>query len=213
MASLTSRSVKWFRAGQALIDTANCRNMYSLQALVCIIVYLQSSALMHSCYSYISIAISVSLQMGLHRAEASTRLEPIEQETRRRVFWVLQTMETYVTTLLGLPTVLDDEDIDQELPSCIENASVHENGLIPNPAGPGPGPGCPMAAVVAHIKLLKIMRRVVKQIYPRTLRRGTGRAYRVNYGRIIKFEVELGEWFENIPVPTQSESLQPETTR
>ncbi|KAF8861656.1 hypothetical protein BDZ45DRAFT_250787 [Acephala macrosclerotiorum] len=207
------RGVKWFRAGQALIDTANCRNMYSLQALVCIIIYLQSSALMHSCYSYISIAISVSLQMGLHRSEASTRLDPIEQETRRRVFWVLQTMETYVTTLLGLPTVLDDEDIDQELPSCIENASVHENGLIPNPAGPGPGPGCPMAAVVAHIKLLKIMRRMVKQIYPRTLRRGTGCAYRVNYCRIIKFEAELGEWFEKIPVPTQSESLQPETTR
>ncbi|KAE8444750.1 hypothetical protein EG329_014310 [Mollisiaceae sp. DMI_Dod_QoI] len=202
------KGVKWFRAGQALIDTANCRNMYSLQALVCIIIYLQSSALMHSCYSYISIAISVSLQMGLHRSEVSTRLDPIEQETRRRVFWVLQTMETYVTTLLGLPTVLEDEDIDQELPSCNEGNVMRKRRRHPEPAT-----SCPMAPVVAHIKLVKIMRRIVKQIYPRTLRPGTGRAYRVNYGRIIKFEAELDEWFKNIPAPSQSESLQQETLR
>lgn len=183
--------------------------MYSLQALVCIIIYLQSSALMHSCYSYISTAISVSLQMGLHRSEASMRLNPIEQETRKRVFWVLQTMETYVTTLLGLPTVLDDEDIDQELPLSVEDELITAEGMVSQPSSPI----SPMAAVNAHIKLLKIQRRVVKEIYPRTLRQGIGRVYKVNYSRIVKFETELDEWFENIPVPPPSETDQPETLR
>jgi hypothetical protein len=54
----------------------------------------------------------------------------------------IQTMETYVTTLLGLPTTLNDEDIDQDYPLCIGD-----------------------------------------------------------------------EWFQNIPLPAQSESLQPETLR
>ncbi|KUJ06794.1 uncharacterized protein LY89DRAFT_397515 [Mollisia scopiformis] len=197
------KGVKWFRAGQALIDTANCRDMLSLQTLVCIIIYLQSSALMHSCYSYISTAISVSLQMGLHRAETS--LDPIEQETRRRVFWVLQTMETYVTTLLGLPTVLDDEDIDQDLPQCAEDFLKGSESTRPEV----PVTHRPVAPVVAHINLLKIQRRIVKDIYPRTLRRGTGRAYRVNYARVLEFDKELEEWHKQISAPMQSESDQP----
>jgi hypothetical protein len=35
----------------------------------------------------------------------------------------------------------------------------------------------------------------------------------VNYSSVVQFEAELDEWFKRIPVPTQSESNQPETQR
>lgn len=203
--------INYFRAGQALLDAADCRDPMSLQAIIYMIIYLQSSASMHSCYSYISIAISASLQMGLHRSAASNNLDPVQQETRKRIFWVIQTMETYVTTLLGLPTMLSDEDIDQEMPSCTNDDYLNADGLIPMSAHAI----STIPAVNAHIKLIGIMRNVVHDIYPRVKQLGSksSEPYRVSYTRVIKIEGELDRWFQSIPAPTPTEALQSEIVR
>jgi len=199
--------IHYFRTGKALLDAANCRDTMSLQAIVCVIIYLQSSMSMHSCHSYLSIAVSASLQMGLHRSSASTHLDPMQQETRKRLFWVIQTMETYVTTLLGLPTTLSDEDIDQEIPLCVDDE------CLTRPSSPLATSR--MTAVNAHIRLIRIMRDMVHEIYPRAKRpeNKSGEPYRVDYSRIVKFEKELDLWFRSIPAPTTTDSLQPDLLR
>ena len=199
--------INYFRAAQALLGAADCRDTTSLQAIVCVIIYLQSSGSMHSCYSYISIAISASLQMGLHRSSASAHLDPVQRETRSRLFWVIQTMATYVTTLLGLPTTLSDEDIDQELPLCVGD----ENLTTPS----SPLATSRMTAVNAHIRLIRIMRNLVHEIYPRAKRSGNkiGEPYRVNYALIVKYEEELDLWFQGLPAPTPTDSIQPDNLR
>ncbi len=199
--------INYFRAAQALLDAADCRDTTSLQAIICVIIYLQSSGSMHSCYSYISIAISASLQMGLHRSSASAHLDPVQRETRSRLFGVIQTLETYVTTLLGLPTTLSEEDIDQELPLCVDD----ENLTTPS----SPLATSKMTAVNAHIRLIKIMRNLVHEIYPRAKRSGNriGDPYRVNYALIVKYEEALDLWFQSLPAPTPTDSLQPDHLR
>jgi hypothetical protein len=107
--------------------------------------------------------------MGLHRSTVSRHLDPVQQETRKRIFWIIQTMETYVTTLLGLPTTLNDDDIDQDLPLCIDDEHLDANGLSPTHIHSI----TPMAAVNAHIKLLLIMRKIRKEIYPRAKQLGS----------------------------------------
>lgn len=175
------------------------------------IIYLQSSASMHSCYSYISIAISVSLQMGLHRSAASKNLDPVQQETRKRIFWVIRIMETYVTTLLGLPTMLSDEDIDQEMPSCTDDNNSTVDGVLPMESHAT----STIAALNAHITLIGIMRNVLHEVYPRAKQLGskTTEPYRVSHTRVIKIERELDRWFQNIPAPTPTEALQPGVLR
>jgi hypothetical protein len=51
---VNSRKSKYFCAAEILLDIMDCNDMYSLQALVCMVIYLQAAALMHSCYTYIS---------------------------------------------------------------------------------------------------------------------------------------------------------------
>lgn len=162
---------------------------------------------MHSCYSYISMAISVCLQMGLHRSEASKHIDPIQQEVRKRIFWIIQTMETYVTTLLGLPTTLDEEDIDQMLPTYEDSVTVDSDGLAQVPST--------IAAFDAHIRLITIMRRLVKEIYPRVKNFSSKSAepYRVSYTRVAKFETELEVWFQSIQALGVSEVLDPGALR
>jgi hypothetical protein len=116
-------------------------------------------------------------------------------------------METYVTTLLALPTTLSDEDIDQELPLCVDD----ENLTTPS----SPLATSRMTAVNAHIRLIRIMRNLVHAIYPRAKRSGNkiGDPYRVNYALIVKYEEQLDLWFQSLPASTPTDSIQPDNLR
>lgn len=153
--------------------------------------------MMSSCYSHICIATASALRMGLHRSVVSTKLDPIEQEMRRRTFWALRTMDVYVTTMLGLPRTLNDEDIDQELPHNVDDEFITKDGILPMPESHN----SVMLAVNAHTKLLLIMSNVVRYIYPEQKACDRHNSYRVNYGKVFKVETELDLWFQNIPQP------------
>jgi hypothetical protein len=50
------------------MDLTDCRDMISLQAIIFMIIFLQCSAKLSTCYSYVGIALRAALRMGLHRA-------------------------------------------------------------------------------------------------------------------------------------------------
>lgn len=127
--TLPHTRLSYFRAGRNQIDLTNCLNMGSLQATLFIIMYLQSSGRLSACHSYIAVANASALQMGIHRSAASRGLDPVEHETRKRVFWALQTMDTCVTTILGLAKTLSDDQFDQELPLEVGDYAIRRNGI------------------------------------------------------------------------------------
>ena len=76
------------------MDVTDCRDLVSLQALLFMIMFLQASSKLSTCCSHIGIALRSALRMGLHRS-IPNRFSPVEQETRKRVFWVIRTMDIY----------------------------------------------------------------------------------------------------------------------
>ena len=62
------------------------------------------------CYSYICMAVAAALQMGLFSEASSKDLTEPEALHRRRIYSVLNIMDTYVTTALGLPRTLRDSE-------------------------------------------------------------------------------------------------------
>lgn len=77
------------------MDVTDCRDLTSLQAIVFMIMFLQASAKLSTCYSHIGIALRSAVRMGLHRS-VSVNFNPIDRETRKRLFWVIRNMDTYV---------------------------------------------------------------------------------------------------------------------
>lgn len=182
-----------------MIEITDCRDTTSIQTVILMIIFLQSSSKMSTCYSYVGIALSASLRMGLHRSLPTESFDPIEQETRKRIFWTVRKMDTYVSALLGLPKGIGDEDIDQEMPLEVDDDYITREGILPQP----PGTLSMISAANAHTRLLKIMAKVVKHIYPL---RGVeasfstnGPAYRVNLERIEEIERDLNEWVATLP--------------
>lgn len=182
-----------------MLAITECRDLWSLQALVFMIIFLQSSAKMSTCHSYISAAMAASLQMGLHRCEPEA-INPIERETRKRIFWTIRTMETYVVAILGLPRTVSDDDIDQEMPLEIEDQYITKEGVLSMPDGQI----SMITGFNAHTKLVQILGKIITNVYP-TKRRQKGateksRAYVVCDAKVRKVEKDLQHWARNLPM-------------
>lgn len=187
----------YFRTARQLMDIADCRDLSSIQAVVFMILFLQSSAKMSQCYAYVGVALRSALRMGLHRAAAG-RFDPVEAETRKRVFWIVRKMDTYVGAMLGLPQTLSDEDIDQEFPAEVDDEYITKDGILPMPEGEVPL----MTAFNAHTRLVQILQKIVRKIYPikvQSPQNPGDKSYSVSFSTIREIEGELEEWKNSLP--------------
>jgi hypothetical protein len=193
-------SFQYFRLSRQLMDIADCRDLRQIQAIVFMIMFLQSSAKLSTCYAYIGVALRSALRMGLHRSFTDS-FNPIEAETRKRTFWVIQRMDTYVGALLGLPHSLGDDDIDQEFPTEVDDEYITETGIHPMPEGEISF----MAGANAHTTLVQILAKIVRYVYPL---RGSGpstsgkvvKSYSVSYAKIVEIERDLKDWQDKLPM-------------
>lgn len=180
------------------MDITDCRDLTSLQAILFMIMFLQASANLSTCYSYIGIALRSALRMGLHRNLAGN-FNPIERETRKRVFWTIRKMDTYVSALLGFPKMLSEEDIDQELPMEVDDEYITKEAILPMPEGKI----SLYAACNAHTRLMAILSKVIKYIYPLRGVEESSRgsySYAISHARIREIERDLQDWLDKLPM-------------
>ena len=85
-------------------------------------------------------------------------LNHIESESRRRTFWCAYTLDVYLSVSLGRPRSFHDEDIDTELPACVEDHEITRDQI--STAGLSRGYSI-MLAPLAHMKSVLF--------FPRTL--------------------------------------------
>lgn len=182
-----------------MIDITDCRDIISLQAILFMILFLQASASLSTCYSYIGIALRSALRMGMHR-NIPGNFTLIEREVRRRVFWIIRKMDTYVSALLGFPQMLSSDDIDQELPLEVPDECITKDLILPVPAGSV----SMIAASNAHTRLMAILAKVIKYIYPikglEQIVQGDRQSYIIRHSRIREIERELAEWLDKLPM-------------
>lgn len=195
--SAIEQGYSYFRHARQLMDIADCRDLTSIQAVIFMILFLQSTAKMSQCYAYVGVALRSALRMGLHRA-ATGNFDPIEAESRKRVFWIVRKLDVYVGAMLGLPQTLSDEDIDQEYPLEIDDEYITRDGILPMPEGVV----SLMTAFNAHTRLVNILQKIVRKIYPINVQnpRGPGdKSYSVPFSTIREIESEMEEWKTNLP--------------
>lgn len=181
------------------MEITDCRDLTSLQTILFMIMFLQSSAKLSTCYSHIGIALTSSIRMGLHRSVPVT-FNPVERETRKRIFSVIRKMDTYVAALLGLPKLVSDDEIDQEMPIEVDDEFITTEKIRPMPLRRI----SVMAAFNAHSRLVQILAKTAKYIYPnKNLAHAHSKSrhsYMVSHAKIREIEQDLQEWMEKLPM-------------
>ncbi|KAI9751972.1 MAG: hypothetical protein M4579_005808 [Chaenotheca gracillima] len=198
--TLIDQGFAYFKACRQMIEITDCRDLTSIQAIIFMTMFLQSSAKLSTCYSYVGIALRSSLRMGLHRSVPS-KFNPIEREIRKRVFWTVFKMDTYVGALLGLPKTLSQDDIDQDFPLEVDDDWITKDAILQMPAGHF----SLHAAANAHTRILKILAKVIRYIYPikgleKDMQDRRSQSNVVSHARIRELERDLQEWMDNLPM-------------
>lgn len=195
--SAIQQGFAYFKTARQMMDIADCRDLSSIQAVVFMILFLQSSAKMSQCYAYVGVALRSALRMGLHRAAAG-KFDPIEAETRKRVFWIVRKMDVYVGAMLGLPQTLSDEDVDQEFPTEVDDEYITRDGILPMPDGVV----SLMTAFNSHTRLVQILQKIVRKIYPIKVQSPQSpgdKSYSIPFSTIREIESDLEDWKNSLP--------------
>jgi hypothetical protein len=177
------------------------------------ILFIQSISSLSTSYGFVGIALRSALRMGLHRNLPRAQDTAIELESRRRVFSVCRQLDTYVSALLGFPMLLNEEDIDQPLPTPVDDEFITKAGIMPTP----PGHPSFFEAFNAHARLMNILSKIIKQIYPvKSMEQGgsdgepVNSSYLISFAQVKELENALQQWNEDLPVAWRPDSDGPE---
>lgn len=202
--SLEDNGFRYFLEARKLIDITNVGDIPSIQTIVMMILYLQCSARLSTCYSYIGIALRSALKEGLHRnltifQSSKRKLDPIEVDTRKRLFYTIYKMDIYINSLLGLPRLISEDEFDQEFPVELDDEYItREDYLFDKQGGRLSSSGC----ANHHTKLTIILSRIVKELYPIKLSSKGGADAVITSGihnKVTELELELKHWLDNLP--------------
>ena len=97
-------------------------NIATIQLLALLAIYGQRSPYGAGSWSQIRYAMTLCIELGLHRKQASTtntqEVEKEEAEMRRRVFWVCYCLDRLTTMTIGRTFAIADRDINVDLPTA-----------------------------------------------------------------------------------------------
>lgn len=114
---LTSTSARFFRAAENLLSgERGAVRLASVQARLLQCFYLLTQSRINHCWSLFGTLSHLALAIGLNRGrkcDPSTKVDYVEIESRRRLFWVAYSLDKYLAAALGRPRTFKDEDIDQ----------------------------------------------------------------------------------------------------
>ena len=119
-------SVRYFLAAhQLLAREKGAIRLASIQARLLQCLWLRSESRINHCWNLFGTAARLAYAIGLHRKRHADRIDRIEVECRRRTFWSAYALDNYLSMALGRPRTFHDDDIDQELPSCVDDHQIH----------------------------------------------------------------------------------------
>ncbi|KAL6706231.1 hypothetical protein ACN47E_005966 [Coniothyrium glycines] len=140
------------------LESAQCRLLQ--------VLYLLMSCRFNQAWYTFGHALQIISALGLYRrdnykqAGSSYRRDYIEEQGRKRTFWVAYILDKYLGTILGRPQHYHDEDVDQDLPCAINDEDMTSAG--PRLTGSG---DCLLESLVVHAKLAQIAEKISREVY------------------------------------------------
>ncbi|KAE9982900.1 hypothetical protein EG328_010447 [Venturia inaequalis] len=199
---LTMLSARYFLAADHRLSKERGEvRLTSVQARLCQCFFLLSQSRINHCWNLFGTTAHLALAIGLNRRrrwDTSNRYDLIELECCRRVFWCAYSLDNYLSASLGRPRTFKDEDIDQELPICVNDSSIFRDRINTTLNKTQ----SIMFAPVAHISLSRIVSLVLRDLYPIF---PLSPSDRVKFA--LRYSSDLWNWRLNLPKFLEAEEL------
>ncbi|KAF2253741.1 hypothetical protein BU26DRAFT_393568, partial [Trematosphaeria pertusa] len=136
----------------------------SAQARLVQVLYLLMSSRMSQAWYTFGHALQIISALGLHRREdrrrPSYRRDYIEEQCRKRTFWVAYTLDKYLGVIFGRPRHYHDDDIDQGFPDPVNDEDMTLDGSLDRGTD-----DCHIESLIFHAKLAQIAEKISREVY------------------------------------------------
>ncbi|KAL3469508.1 fungal-specific transcription factor domain-containing protein [Aspergillus californicus] len=139
----------------------------SVQARLTQCYYLLTQSRINHCWSLFGTVSHLALAIGLNRnrrPDTTGGMNQVEADCRRRTFWCAYTLDAYLSAALGRPRSFHDDDIDTEFPACVEDQELTGDIISVSPASSSKNLTT-MLAPLAHMKIARIISRILRDMY------------------------------------------------
>ncbi|CZS96320.1 uncharacterized protein RAG0_05697 [Rhynchosporium agropyri] len=134
----------------------------TIQARLLQCIYLCSRSRIHQCWSIFTTTVGLVFSMGLQRhSRLSVTHDMVEAECQKRAFWFAYTMDKHLSSALGRPIMIRHEDVDQDLPTIVEDKDLSKDCLVTM----SDEVQCSMRATVFSIKLAQVLDDILRDLY------------------------------------------------
>ncbi|KAG1759731.1 fungal-specific transcription factor domain-containing protein [Suillus occidentalis] len=164
------------------------------------VIYLMGTSAPQACWTIVGIGIRLAQDVGAHRRKAYSHKPTVEEELWKRAFWVLVSLDRLVSSSLGRPCAIQDEDFDLEMPlECDDEYWEHPD---PDKTFKQP-PGKP--SLVSHfvniLKLNHILAFALRTIYSinklKILLGFVGQQWEQQI--VAELDSALNKWIDDVP--------------
>ncbi|KAJ3558757.1 hypothetical protein NM688_g737 [Phlebia brevispora] len=112
--------------------------LFDLQVYALAATYLYGSSISQPAWPSVGIGLRFAQDLGAHRKKTYQQTPNVEEEQLKRAFWVLLTIDRSLSSGLGRPCCLQDEDFDVDLPiECDDEYWVNPNPALAFKQPPG----------------------------------------------------------------------------
>ncbi|OJJ42312.1 hypothetical protein ASPZODRAFT_20635 [Penicilliopsis zonata CBS 506.65] len=119
------------------------------EMLCCLALYLQSLDFRHSAYISIGQAVRIAMAQGMHTDMPVDQLGEAEVQRCRRIWWTVYVLDRQLTSLMGLPQSIRDDQLHEQLP-CMPDALAGSSKII---------------ALWMQIRICRIMEEINSTVY------------------------------------------------
>jgi len=184
----------YLKNAMAVMTELTMRNtdLLSVQALLGMALFLQGTPNPQPSFFLVAAAIRLAHSIGLHKRGSGFSLNDVENEQRKRVFWIAYMLDKDICLRSGRPPSQDDDDMNVESPSEDPPDNVGSIPLAKEQDGK-----TTMNLFRLMCMFAQIQSRVYKQLY-------SVKASRQSDGELLntigELDAQLEEWKDSIPI-------------
>lgn len=194
----------YLKNAMAVMTELTMRNtdLLSVQALLGMALFLQGTPNPQPSFFLVAAAIRLAHSIGLHKRGSGFNLNDVENEQRKRVFWIAYLLDKDICLRSGRPPAQDDDDMNVDLPSEDPPDNVGNIPLSNNNGKQSDDAKKTMNLFRLMCTFAQIQSRVYKSLY-------SVRASRQSDGELLNtigdLDDQLEKWKDSIPVDFRPE--------
>ncbi|KAK0441804.1 fungal-specific transcription factor domain-containing protein [Desarmillaria tabescens] len=169
--------------------------------LCCLLGYfVLGSSVPHQAWITVGIGLRIAQDAGAHRKRPGDRTKAAEGELWKRAFWCLVSMDRLLSSALGRPCMIYDEDIDVALPTeCDDEYWEHSDPqqMFTQPAGQPSA----VSYFNYHLRLTRLLVICLRTIYSIRHSKVILKLLDENWEQQIVVELDSGlnKWMDSLP--------------